>query len=76
MTGIAVILFYLCFYLSFPTLRWLLFLYGSDIFVFVTAINLFISQKLQNDFVHFVKAQEEIETINEVLEQGEGTTRL
>lgn len=69
LTGIAAILFYLCFYLSFPDLEMAVVFYMDLTFLFlVTAINLFISQKLQNDFVHFAKAQEEIETINEVLE--------
>jgi len=69
LTGIAAIIFYLCFYLSFPTLGMFTAFYIDLLFLFlVTTINLFISRNLQNDFVNLAGAQEEIETTNEVLE--------
>jgi hypothetical protein len=69
MTGIAAVIFYLFFYLSFPALGEVAVFNMDLVFLFlVVVINLFISQNLQNDFVNLAEAQEEIETTNEVLE--------
>lgn len=68
-TGIAAVIFYLFFYLSFPALGEVAVFNMDLVFLFlVVVINLFISQNLQNDFVNLAEAQEEIETTNEVLE--------